>query len=231
MNFNVSLDLISLKQKQLAALLQILMKSLATLNKQSITAGINSQDKQYATTETSSTLADICAFLNTHYSFQLDDTSDETTPLSSSESTRQRLSECVAYLLRKNNEKIFIRLKPDLASGGGEQSEQTFKLNSSYICKKLMQQQQQQQRQVKEQMSKSNTATNGNHAMDVKSPEATTGVVKGEASANTTPTKKESSKTICSEIKQLRTPPKKVASNSLSAADLDEETVCYFCWG
>lgn len=206
------------------------MKSLASLNKQSITADINSQDKQQTTTETSSSLADICAYLNTHYAFQLDDTSDETTSSpSSSESTRQRLIECVAYLLRKNNEKIFIRLKPDLASGGGEQSEQTFKLNSSYICKKLIQQQQ-QQKQMKELMSKNNgTATNANHAMDVnKSPEATTSVVvKGKASASTTPSKK----AVVSENKQLRTPPKKIASNSLSAADLDEETVCYFYWG
>lgn len=202
------------------------MKSLATLNKQSITTDINSQDKQ-ATNETSSTLADICTFLNTHYTFQLEDT-DQVTEATSE--TKQRLSECVAYLLRKNNEKIFIRLKPDASSG--EQSEQTFKLNSSYICKKLIQQQQ-QQRQMKEQASK---ATNGNHTVDVKSPEATASV-KEETSASTTPTKKESKKAAASENKQSRTPPskeqasKKIAANSLSAAELDEETVCIVYFG
>jgi hypothetical protein len=129
------------------------MKSLALLNKQNITA--ERDPAKQPDNETSSTLGQICTFLQDHYTFQLDEPTAETTTAAS-----RRLSECVAYLLRKNNGKVFIRLRG--RSDTEESDSHTFKLNANYICKKLIQQQQ-QLRQM-EQM-----ASNGNHSADLGS--------------------------------------------------------------
>ena len=130
-------------------LLQLLIKSTATINKQQIISECGGIEVFAAnhSNELSASLHKICAYMSEVYAFRLDvpDESNEasgalTSPTSSqqsastSEAVFEHLKRCVSYLLNKN-EKIFIKL--NAAAGGAADEGPTFKLNAQYIVQKL----------------------------------------------------------------------------------------------
>ncbi len=121
------------KGKQLTDLLQILMRSLASLNQQSVVMGVHPDEIQLETlqTEATSSIDSICSFLRQNFCFEVDDVSGQ---CDSNSHLADVLKECVKYLIRKNKGRIFIC--PDEVASGGER----FKLNLVYIHQKLLEQ-------------------------------------------------------------------------------------------
>ncbi len=122
-----------IKGKQLTDLLQILMKSLAVLNKQNVVAGMNPDllQDEILQTEATSSIDKICTFLILNFCFEVD---DEPLQGDGKNCLENVLKECVLYLMRKNRGKIFIGIE-DVDSG-----EECFKLNLIYIHEKLFRQ-------------------------------------------------------------------------------------------
>jgi len=114
-----------MKCKQLNALLQILMKCLAMLNRQNFETSTKHVD---VASERTSTLDEICTFLRETAKFQLDVDHEVT-----DDRLMSGLRDCVRYCLRKN-EKLFVRIKPREDCGSDEYR---FKLDSVYIRQKM----------------------------------------------------------------------------------------------
>ena len=127
-NDNIAINSLENKSRQnINLLLQLLIKSVAILNRQNF----QSEPAVNLDNENSCSLNDICKYLTDKFDFELQ---EETT--SSANITNDvkidRLKLCIIYLINKN-EKIFIKLN--------DQNEEKFKLNSIYIRQKLQQNQ------------------------------------------------------------------------------------------
>lgn len=128
----------SVQGKQLGALLQLLMKSMAYLNKQHVSANIEATLGSESN-ESSSTLDQICQFMKQTYNFELDKVQTLVSPTKQTMNIAHALNECVGYLLKKNEGKIFHRVK-NICEDGSETAP-GFKLNKLYIHKKLIESQ------------------------------------------------------------------------------------------
>ncbi len=118
-------DLASDRSKSLNDLLPLLIKSIASLNKQNF--GFSKVCTENNEKEFTCSLDSICKYLNEHYKFQL---ASKQPSAADSKQIQSNLKEFVNYLLT-SNEKIFVTVKSSF-NGATE-----FKLNSIYIQKKI----------------------------------------------------------------------------------------------
>jgi hypothetical protein len=132
-NHSVAMNALDNQSRQnINLLLQLLIKSIAILNRQNFQLDVTIN----LDNENSCSLSDMCTYLTEKFDFELQDE-----PSTANEVLIDRLKSCIVYLIKKN-EKIFIKII--------EQNEEKYKLNSIYIRQKL------QQNQFKPTPAKSN---------------------------------------------------------------------------